>query len=184
MMGEKGAAELLIVVFLAASFMGVLSLGLLSETYESALGSINFQSDMDFLNNFVAPNVKAGCKSDNEVVTYPTNSNFTHQLGSVDNLSVDETNKLSNLGADVRVLKAKMGDGEVKEVPLDHDGWIFDNYQCENGIDINTTSASGGIGNGNWVNTPPDKVQHLRVIEQGTPKDQEGIMIQVKQTDG
>lgn len=181
---EKGAGELLIVVFLAASFMAALSLGLLSSTYENALGSINFQGDTDFLNNFVATNVKAGCKSNSQIVSYPKGTNYTHQLSSVKNISVDDTNKLSNLGADVRVLKARMGDGEVKQIPLDHDGWIFDNYQCDQGIKINTTWASDGVYD-RWVDTPADKVQHFRIIEDGAPdEDEEGLMIQVMQTDG
>lgn len=199
---KGGAGATLIAVFMAATFAGGVSLAGLTSTFTNAFDGINFQSDVQFLENFIAPNVKAACQTDATLAKFPAETNMSKQLGSVDAMRIKQKNTLFGAGDKYLNLQVKT-QGSKKSVNLDTNGWLGE-WQCEGAgnnrdkIRINYTNYTasppssgtlkrpGNSGNQNWLHIPPGSIQHFRILEYNTDgnNETEELMIQVLITDG
>lgn len=183
---KGGAGATLIAVFMAATFAGGVSLAGLTSTFTNAFDGINFQSDVQFLQNFIAPNVKAGCQTDETLAKFPAETNMSKQLTSISEIRIRQTKTIPVVGDKVLNLQVKRSGGSKKSVNLDTNGWLG-SWQCDKSGDkirINTTDE-GVVNKGDWYNISGNSIQHFRILEVNDGDNStEGLRIQVRQTDG
>lgn len=193
---KGGVGATLVAVFMAATFAGGVSLAGLTSTFTNAFDGINFQSDVQFLRNYIAPNVKAGCQTDATLAKFPAESNLSKQLSSISEMRIRQTKTIPIVGDKVLNLQVKRSGGSKKSINLDTNGWLGE-WQCEgaNGggnekIRINYTDVvdgtSGEKDKGDWLNVSGSTIQHFRILEDQSDGDNstEDLKIQVYITRG
>ncbi|MFB6116452.1 MAG: hypothetical protein ABEK10_02960 [Candidatus Nanosalina sp.] len=194
---KGGTGATLVAVFLAATFAGGVSISGLTSTFTNAFQSINFQSDIDFLKNFIAPNVKAGCRTRNSLAKFPQTTNMSKKLSSIEALRIKQKNTLFGAGDKILSLQVRTNGGSKKSIRLDFNGLINSDWNCEgaNGggsekIRINYTDVidgtSGEKSKGSWLDISGDTITHFRILEDTTDgkNKTEDLKIQVYITRG